>query len=112
VSPLTPESALEGPSIRDARQLLSEYSFRVGDLSPFIRIRLYRLIDTGTVVFEQSHFIHTPTQMDAYRTSAPMGDDETEALRRAVRTIVEHYEQAKRAGHNPQDSWLEPNPDF
>ncbi|MFZ0964126.1 MAG: hypothetical protein WAO35_24940 [Terriglobia bacterium] len=112
MSPLTPESALKGRSIRGARQLLSEYSFRVGDLSQFITIRLYRLIGTDTVIFEQSHFIHTPTQIDAYRTSAPMGNDETEALGRAVRTLVEHYEEAVRVGHRPQDSWLEPNPDF
>lgn len=112
MSSLTPESALKGRSIRNARQLLSEYSFRVGNLSQFITIRLYRLIGEDKVVFEQSHFIHTPTQIDAYRTSVPVGDDETEALGRAIRTLVDHYEEAMRAGHKPKDSWLEPNPDF
>jgi hypothetical protein len=53
---------------------------------------------------EQRHFINTPLQIDAYRTSAPYGDNEDDALRLGVEfCLVQWYEQAVREGHQPEN---------
>jgi hypothetical protein len=53
-----------------------------------------------------SHVIHTPLQMDAYRTSLPFSDHWVSALHEAVSGLTMYYEQAVAAGHEPHESWL------
>ena len=106
-------SAFENEHVHGARRLLSEHQFLIGTLRPRITVRLYQSLERDWVEFEQSHFINTPLQIDAYRTSTPYGDDEDDALRLAVGfCLVQWYEQAVREGHQPDESWLVPNPRF
>jgi hypothetical protein len=106
-------SAFEKEHVHGARRLLSEHQFLIGTLRQRITVRLYQSLERDCVEFEQSHFINTPLQIDAYRTSTPYGDDEDDALRLAVGfCLVQWYEQAVREGHQPDESWLVPNPRF
>jgi hypothetical protein len=62
--------------------------------------------------WQQSHFLHTPLQLDAYRTSWPANDTEERAWRSAIWTLVDWYKQAVRQGHQPEESWLVPNTEY
>ncbi len=107
------QSAFENEHIHGARRFVSEYQFFVGELPQMVAVRLYESLDRNWIEFEQSHFINTPLQIDAYRTSAPYGDNEDDALRLAVGfCLVQWYEQAVGEGHQPDESWLVPNPRF
>jgi hypothetical protein len=106
------ESTPKNQLIHGTRRFLSEHQFFLGSLTPRITIRFYLSFDMKQVEYEQSHFIHTPLQIGAYHTSVPFGDDEVHALRRAQSDLTEYYGQAVRAGHEPNDNWLEKNPDF
>jgi hypothetical protein len=107
------QSVFENENIHGVRRLVSEYQFFVGELPQMITVRFYQPLDRNWIEFEQSHFINTPLQIDAYRTSAPYGDDQDDALRLAVGfCLVQWYEQAIREGHQPDESWLVPNPRF
>jgi hypothetical protein len=108
----TVESALENQHIHGTRRFLSEHHFFVGRLTQRITIRLYRSLERNWIEYDQSHFIHTPVQIDAYQPSTPFGDDEGEALHTVVFSLTQWYEQAVREGHEPNDSWLEKNPHF
>ena len=106
-------SAFENEHIHGARRFVSEHQFFVGELPQRVTVRLYQSLDRDWIEFEQSHFINTPLQIDAYRTSTPFGDDEDDALHLAVRfCLVQWYEQAVGEGHQPDESWLVPNPRF
>jgi hypothetical protein len=107
------QSVFENENIHGVRRFVSEYQFFVGELPQMITVRFYQSLDRNSIEFEQSHFINTPLQIDAYRTSAPYGDDQDDALRLAVGfCLVQWYEQAIREGHQPDESWLVPNPRF
>jgi hypothetical protein len=107
------QSAFENEHIHGARRFVSEYQFFIGELPQMVAVRLYESLDTNCIEFEQSHFINTPLQIDAYRTSAPYGGNEDDALRLVVGfCLVQWYEQAVREGHQPDESWLVPNPRF
>jgi len=107
------QSGFENEHIHGARRFVSEYQFFVGELPQMVAVRLYESLDRSWIEFEQSHFINTPLQIDAYRTNAPYGDNEDDALRLAVGfCLVQWYEQAVREGHQPDESWLVPNPRF
>ena len=107
------QSVFENEHIHGVRRFVSEYQFFVGELPQMVTVRFYQSLDRNEIEFEQSHFINTPLQIDAYRTSAPYGDDPDDALRLAVGfCLVQWYEQAIREGHQPDESWLVPNPRF
>ena len=104
--------AFQDESIIEQRQFVSEYTFRLRELSRTkITIRIYQEPD-GRFYFEQSHYIHTPPQASAYTTSITWAESEEEALRRAVDTITSYYKQAIEEGHKPSLDWLEPDEDF
>lgn len=106
------KSALSDEIIHNPRKLLSEYQFTLRDLSPTIAIRLYELIGADGVIFEQSHYIHTPMQAGPYQPSRPWGDDEAYALHLAVTSLTQYYNDAVRQGHSPKGPWLIPNETF
>lgn len=108
----TAESVFDNDLINKPVKLLSEYQFFLGDLPEKIKIRLYKPLKGEGVTFTQSHFINTPVQIDAYRTSRPWNDDESSALRQAIFGFTSNYKDAVNQGHSPETSWLEPNMDF
>jgi hypothetical protein len=108
----TIEAALDDEVIENPRKFISEYQFTLRGIAALITIRLYKPIHGEGVEFEQSCYIHTPTQATPYRTSHPWGDDEAYALHLAVRSITQYYNEAVRLGHSPSESWLVPNENF
>jgi len=113
VGDINMHSAFENEHIHGARRFVSEHQFFVGELPQRVTVRLYQSLDRDWIEFEQSHFINTPLQIDAYRTSTPFGDDEDDALHLAVGfCLVQWYQQAVAEGHRPDESWLVPNPKF
>src|SRR3990170_7432279 len=98
--------------IRDAQQPSPrECNFLLGSLATRVCIRLH-VGEDGLYSWEQSHFIRTPLQIDAYRTSCPSSDTEERAWRAAFRTLTQQYEWALREGYKPENSWLLPNEDW
>lgn len=105
----TIESLLDHPTISNGRRFLSEYQFHLGTLTPIVTIRLYENLNNGRVDFEQSHYIKPPKHGGPYMTNANSGDDEYDALRRALNTLTTNYDGAVRSEEEPNDSWLVPN---
>ena len=108
----TIEAALKDEAVEGPVQFISEFKFFLKNIPVEITIRLYRpLFGTG-VLFKQSHFIHTPEQAGAYRTSRPWNDYEASALSQAIDGLTSYYNAAVLKGHEPSADWLEPNSDF
>lgn len=89
-----------------------EYEFLLKGFSIPIRIHLYRIPGQRGIFFKQSHYIKTPTQLDAYITSRPCNDDVGSALWQAVSGITRFYKEAVKAEYNPNDNWLIPSERF
>jgi hypothetical protein len=106
------DEILSDDSFENVKIYIREISFNLKELSPVIKIRLYKQPNDQRVFFEQSHFLDTPIQADPYRTSTPFADDEEGALRHAVRTFMDFFPAAVEQGHKPSDEWLVPNSDF
>jgi hypothetical protein len=106
------DDVMQDDLIDEPLRLLNEYEFCLGTLSTTIRIRLYKHLRSGKVVFKQSHFLKTPDQDAGYRTSVTFGEDEADALHLAKDTLTKYYRQALNAGRRPQENWLVANPDF
>lgn len=88
-------------------ELLKEQEIQVGDLSPAIRVRVYR--DGEKLLVEQSHFLKTAIQYLPYAVDQLPGSDENSALADLQNIILGFYEQAVRRGYPPSPSWLVPN---
>ncbi len=110
----TPEAVFDSDSdvIESATELIGEYEFTLKDISIPVRIRLYRVVGRKGVLFEQSHHINTPTQIDKYDTNRPCNDYLGSALHQAVTGITRYYKEAVAAGHRPSDEWLVLNERF
>lgn len=108
--PRDPQSALEHELLSNQVKDGDEYTFNLGELSQPITIRLSRA--RKGVWYEQSHFIKTPGQAMPHKTSGPRGEDEHDALRKAVWDLLGWYQGAVNDGHQPEDAWLVPNDDF
>lgn len=108
----TQKEIFRDPAITRAKKLISEYRFELDKIPIEITIRLYEGYSGNGVGFEQSHFIHTPTQIGPYKTSCPCDDTESSALHQAVRGFLTYYNEAVKEGHTPDESWLVQNNNF
>lgn len=104
-------SAPDRPKKRAGGRLVGEHHIYLGGLRTRVTIRIYKLPNRNLFFFTQSHFLHTPKQMDPYMTNAGYGDSYKRALLAAWGTFFDLL-PAVRAGHKPQESWLVTNPDF
>lgn len=82
------------------------YEFTLGELRTPLFIKLGRHIADDTTFYEQSHAIHTPTQLGPYWTSNPTSGTPPLALSRAIRGLTDYYEEAVGKGHEPSEDWL------
>lgn len=104
----TIESALDDPDIEVVDHTENVWTVRVGALRTPVRISLQKRKD-GTVWWDQSHAMHTPTQIGPYWTSRPFDigpDAYPYALHRAVSGLADYYREAIKAGHQPEEKWL------
>lgn len=107
--PLTIDSILTDDLIEviERDDEMGYFVIRLGSLQPGIIIHLGRYRSRDTTKYTASHVIHTPMQIDAYRTSIPFAESWEAALYKAVTGLTSFYRSAVGAGHTPNDSWLE-----
>lgn len=108
----TIDDAVSHKALTDIQIFVREVSFRLGDLRPKIRIRLFRYPGDKEIYFEQSHFLQTPDQTSPVVPSLKSDNNEAYTLTHAVETLTLSYEAALASGHEPYDSWLVPNDDY
>ena len=108
----TIDDAVSNRTLRDAKIFLTEVAFRLGDLSPQIRVRLFRYPGDREVYFEQSHFVKIPDQRTSDEAFLKSDRDEAYALTHAVEALTHPYEAALAEGLEPSDSWLILNNDY
>jgi hypothetical protein len=106
------DDAVSNRTLRDAKILLSEVSFRLGHLTPKTRVRLFRYPGDREVYFEQSHFFKIPDQKTSDDALLKSDMDEAYALTHAVEAFTHPYEAALEEGREPSDSWLILNDDY
>jgi hypothetical protein len=102
--------------IFEVKSLVGQYSFRLKQIQNVtIRIKVWQTKESyggDRFTFSTSHYIHTPTQIDAYLTSSPYASSEEWAITLAIHGIVDFYTDAIKKGHTPTSKWLIPNEDF
>ena len=106
------DDALSNRTLRDAKIFVGEVSFRLGSLTPKIRVRLFRYPGDREVYFEQSHFLQIPDQRISNETLLKSDKDEAYALTHAVEALMHPYETAIAEGLEPSDLWLIVNDDY
>ncbi len=134
---VTIEALFHSPHLHNRRRFLGEYQFSIGELGTRVTFRLYERLHSiesgdgepkgkkGEVEVMQSHFIKTPLASVPYiedaegayildRTDEARQWDlwEIRALRQAISSLIQDYDNAVTAGHTPDEDWLVPNPDF
>ena len=102
----TIDDAVSNRTLRDAKIFLTEVAFRLGDLSPKIRVRLFRYPGDREVYFDQSHFVKIPDQRISDHALLQSDKDEAYALTHAVESLTHPYEAAIAEGREPCESWL------
>ena len=108
----TLNEALDRKDIEDVHIHLQTISFTLPELSTRIYIRFYRTPSSILVRYEQSHFIKTPVQLDAYHPSRMHGADLGDAVGQAITAFTSYAKAAVEKGHEPDESWLVPNSRF
>lgn len=99
--------------VSEFSKIVGEYSFRLEQLSNIeIRIRIKCNENNDGFFFQTSHFIKTPLQATAYRTSRDYGQTEQIAIQMALETITSFYNEAINEGLIPDESWLEENESY
>jgi hypothetical protein len=106
--PHTIESALQDDlvTVLDRHDDMGSFAINIGMLDTPVFIELGRFLTDDRIKFSVSHSIHTPLQAGPYRTSISFRDDPGYTLHLAISGLTEHYRQAVRAGHTPDESWL------
>ena len=108
----TIDDAVSSRTLRDVKIFVSEVSFRLGNLTPKIRVRLFRYPGDKEIYFQQSHFFKIPDQKGSDQTFLKSDKDEAYALTHAVEALTCPYEAALGEGREPSDSWLIVNDDY
>ncbi|MBN2410521.1 hypothetical protein JXQ31_02440 [candidate division KSB1 bacterium] len=110
--PYTIETAFDEKPVENPRKLLSEFKFNLSGIDTEITVRIFKNIINETVFFEQSHYIHSPVQIEPYHTNSNWGENEAYVLHRAIESLTDFYNNAINAGHKPNESWLVQNDSF
>ena len=108
----TVDDAVSHKMLRDAKIFVREVSFRLADLKPMIRIRLFRYPGDKEIYYELSHFLQPPDQTSPIVPHLKSDNNEAYALTHAVEALIHCYESTVERGQEPYDAWLIPNPDF
>jgi hypothetical protein len=108
----TIDDAVSHKVLKDIKIFVREVSFRLGDLTPKIRIRLFRYPGDREIYFDQSHFLQTPDQTSPVVPPLKSDNNEAYALSHAVETLTLSYEAAVSLGHEPSEEWLILNQDY
>lgn len=106
------KSQFRHPLVQDARWLIAEYEFSLGQITTVISLRLYQSLADDSIWVEQSHFIQTPIHSEPAFNEHECHPDPETAVERILSEFVRHYEDAEKMGHAPSADWLLPSRDF
>jgi hypothetical protein len=99
-------NGIHSATVTDVSVLVREVRVRIGVLTKYVTIRIY---DSGNgpdpYTFELSAVMRTAAARQPRQDHSPAAT-ENEALRRAVRSLTQDYEEAVRRGEMPDDGWL------
>ncbi|HYI10541.1 MAG TPA: hypothetical protein VEK57_15880 [Thermoanaerobaculia bacterium] len=96
-------------TVTEAAVVVREVRVKVGVLSRPVTIRIFHDPKRpDAYFFECDRVMKTPGETLAPDDPSHFAPTETDALRRAVRTLTEAYESAVRRGQLPDESWLVP----
>jgi hypothetical protein len=93
------------------RELRSEHTIHVGQLSSPVRIRIFRLGNGGYEV-DSSHYLKTSIQYMPHTINSVYNCEESQVLEQYQATLYGFYDQAVRRDYLPSESWLVENPSF
>lgn len=91
-----------------ARKLASEYSFRLEGIQTTIRVWIYEGVNGDWVEADQNYYLQAPGMKEPAVPEKARYASPEEALREVVACFLEGYEQAVKAGHQPDSDWLMP----
>ncbi len=103
-------AGVHSATVSDVAVLVREVRVRIGVLSKPVTVRIYyKARETEPYTCEISAIMTTadPCGLPSNETGAAT---ENEALRRAIRTLTQDYEEAVRRGEMPDDKWLVDQP--
>jgi len=106
------DDAVSRAGVVDARIHLAEVSFRLGTLSPRVRVRLFRRPGSREVYFEPSHFLVVPGMATQLTPAVTSDTDEAHALALVVDSMSAALDAAVSRGLAPSDAWLVANRDY
>ncbi len=94
-------------------KVVSQYMIHLKGFDQPVTIKIYKDLEKGFFLFDQSHLVQTPANSAApYRTSLNVSPDEKTAFNRALSALKRFIYLAQVEGHKPSPAWLVPNPDF
>ena len=108
----TIDDAVSNQKLRDIKIFVREVSFRLADLTPIIKIRLFRYPGDKEIYYELSHFLQTPDQTSPVAPQLKSDNNEAYALTHAVEAFIDSYDSGVQGGYEPSDGWLIPNQDY
>ena len=108
----TIDDAVSNQKLRDIKIFVREVSFRLADLKPIIKIRLFRYPGDKEIYYELSHFLQTPDQTSPIVPHLKSDNNEAYALTHAVEAFIDSYDLGVEGGYEPSEEWLIPNPDY
>lgn len=102
-------NGVRSATVTDVDILVRELRVKIGVLSKYVTIRIYR--DARSFTFETSSVMKTALGRGS-RDRERSAESENEAIRLAVRMLTQDYEEAVRQGEMPDDAWLVDAPRF
>jgi hypothetical protein len=92
--------------VKSKRRLAMEYRFRIENLEPDVRVKVWENLDEKAgyaYEYSQSHYIQTPKLAGPYMSSRTFGDTVEQLFDDAVSGFETFYDEG---------AWLVPNEDF
>ncbi len=99
---------LDQSGIVGARELVSEYSFRLEGILTTIRVWIYKGVNGNWVEADQNYYLQAPGMKEPAVPEAARYGSAEEALRDITACFLEGYRKAVEAGHEPDSNWLMP----
>lgn len=89
-------------------------TFDIESLNPTVGVKVWLIsgFNSPEYTYTLSHYFHTPTQVSAYRPGSRSHSTEQATIKAAISALTMHYPEAIKTGHEPDESWLIPNPDY
>ncbi|XOZ33038.1 hypothetical protein ACMDCT_12550 [Halomonadaceae bacterium KBTZ08] len=96
------------PEILGARQLVTEYNFRLEGILTTIRVWIYRGVLGDWVEADQDYYLQAPGMAEPAVPESARYASVEEALSEVLASFTQGYRAAVQAGYEPSSDWLMP----